>query len=98
MFVGLLMLFFKFYRFIFILIALEFLIISLFVKFFSTIGNIIFFYFMCFSVISRILGMVIIVGNIKYYGNDKCVFCRFKLNCKLLIFKIKNFIYKCLKR
>lgn len=68
------MLFFKWHRFIFILIALEFMIIRLFIKFIGLLTEIMFFYFMCFSVISRILGMVIMVGGIKFYGNDQCIF------------------------
>jgi len=65
---------------IFILISLEFLILSLFIILSVDLNDIIFFYFMCFSVISRILGIIIIVGNIKYYGNDNCIFYRFKLS------------------
>uniref|UniRef100_A0AC35UI94 NADH dehydrogenase subunit 4L n=1 Tax=Rhabditophanes sp. KR3021 TaxID=114890 RepID=A0AC35UI94_9BILA len=34
----------------------------------------IFFYFICFSVISSVLGIVLIVGQIKYYGSDLSVF------------------------
>ena len=52
---------------------------SLFVKLIGVISGIIFFYFMCFSVISRILGMVIMVGCMKFYGDDYCIYCRFKL-------------------
>ena len=43
-------------------------------KFMGLLTEIIFFYFMCFSVISRILGMVVMVGGIKFYGNDQCIF------------------------
>ena len=68
------MLFFKWYRFIFILISLEFIIISLFIKFRGILTEIMFFYFMCFSVISSILGIVVMVGGIKFYGNDQCIF------------------------
>lgn len=74
------MLFFKWQRFIFILISLEFIIISLFIKFIGCLRGIIFFYFICFSVISRILGIIIIVGGIKFYGGDQCIFYRFKLS------------------
>ena len=68
------MFFFKWHRLIFILISLEFLMISLFVKYSTFFSEMIFFYFMCFSVISRILGMVIMVGNVKFFGNDHCIF------------------------
>lgn len=68
------MLFFKWHRIIFILISLEFLIINLFVNFSLELTEIIFFYFICFSVISRILGIITMVGNIKFYGNDQCIY------------------------
>lgn len=73
------MLFFKWYRFIFVLIALEFLIISVFLKFFSVFGGMLFFFFMCHSVVSSILGVVIMVGRVKFFGNDKRIFYRYKL-------------------
>nr|NP_851324.1 NADH dehydrogenase subunit 4L [Cooperia oncophora]AAO91753.1 NADH dehydrogenase subunit 4L [Cooperia oncophora] len=74
MFVSLMMFLFKWYRFIFILIALEFLMMSLFVSFMNNIVEMMFFYFMCFSVISSIVGMVIMVTSVKFYGNDYCIY------------------------
>nr|NP_579957.2 NADH dehydrogenase subunit 4L [Necator americanus]CAD10442.2 NADH dehydrogenase subunit 4L [Necator americanus] len=74
LFISLFMLFFKWYRFIFILISLEFMMMSLFIKFSGILTEIMFFYFMCFSVISSILGMVVMVGGMKFYGNDQCIF------------------------
>uniref|UniRef100_A0A0K0D1B9 Ovule protein n=1 Tax=Angiostrongylus cantonensis TaxID=6313 RepID=A0A0K0D1B9_ANGCA len=68
----LLMLIFKWYRFIFVLISLEFLMMRVF--------NGMVFFFMCHSVISRILGVVIMVGGVKFYGSDLRIFCRFKLS------------------
>ena len=47
---------------------------SLFIKFRGILTEIMFFYFMCFSVISSILGIVVMVGGIKFYGNDQCIF------------------------
>lgn len=73
------MLFFKWFRLIFILISLEFLIISLFFLFSNMFTEIMFFYFICFSVISRILGILVIVSSIKFFGNDYCIFYRCKL-------------------
>ncbi|VDP50610.1 unnamed protein product [Heligmosomoides polygyrus] len=55
-------------------IRLLMLFFNLFVKLMSVVSGIIFFYFMCFSVISRILGIVIIVGCIKFYGDDYCIY------------------------
>lgn len=74
LFVRLFIFLFKWQRLIFVLISLEFIILSLFYKFCYILSEIIFFYFMCFSVISSILGIVVIVGNIKFYGNDNCIF------------------------
>lgn len=74
LFVRLFMFLFKWQRLIFVLISLEFMMLRLFYKFCCILSEIIFFYFMCFSVISSILGIVVIVGNIKFYGNDNCIF------------------------
>nr|WKT13323.1 NADH dehydrogenase subunit 4L [Angiostrongylus cantonensis]WKT13335.1 NADH dehydrogenase subunit 4L [Angiostrongylus cantonensis]WKT13347.1 NADH dehydrogenase subunit 4L [Angiostrongylus cantonensis] len=73
-FVSLLMLIFKWYRFIFVLISLEFLMMSVFVKFFEVFNSMVFFFFMCHSVISSILGVVIMVGGVKFYGSDLSIF------------------------
>nr|YP_009391042.1 NADH dehydrogenase subunit 4L [Caenorhabditis wallacei]ARV88307.1 NADH dehydrogenase subunit 4L [Caenorhabditis wallacei] len=74
LFVSLFMFIFKWQRLIFVLISLEFLMLSLFLKFSYLIGEMMFFYFMCFSVISSILGMVVMVGNMKFFGSDNCIF------------------------
>nr|YP_003097102.1 NADH dehydrogenase subunit 4L [Angiostrongylus cantonensis]ACT88785.1 NADH dehydrogenase subunit 4L [Angiostrongylus cantonensis] len=73
-FVSLLMLIFKWYRFIFVLISLEFLMMSVFVKFFEVFNGMMFFFFMCHSVVSSISGVVIMVGGVKFYGSDLSVF------------------------
>nr|ADC80327.1 NADH dehydrogenase subunit 4L [Pristionchus pacificus]AFE00462.1 NADH dehydrogenase subunit 4L [Pristionchus pacificus]AFE00464.1 NADH dehydrogenase subunit 4L [Pristionchus pacificus]AFE00552.1 NADH dehydrogenase subunit 4L [Pristionchus pacificus]AFE00554.1 NADH dehydrogenase subunit 4L [Pristionchus pacificus] len=74
LFISMFMLFFKWHRFIFILISLEFLMLSLFLSLSTSLSEMMFFYFMCFSVISSILGMVVMVGNMKFYGSDQCIF------------------------
>nr|YP_009027246.1 NADH dehydrogenase subunit 4L [Contracaecum osculatum]AEK49093.1 NADH dehydrogenase subunit 4L [Contracaecum osculatum A sensu Nascetti et al. (1993)]AEK49098.1 NADH dehydrogenase subunit 4L [Contracaecum osculatum B sensu Nascetti et al. (1993)]AEK49103.1 NADH dehydrogenase subunit 4L [Contracaecum osculatum C sensu Nascetti et al. (1993)]AEK49094.1 NADH dehydrogenase subunit 4L [Contracaecum osculatum A sensu Nascetti et al. (1993)]AEK49095.1 NADH dehydrogenase subunit 4L [Contracaecum os len=74
MFISSLSLFFKWQRLIFILISLEFIVMSLFIYFSGCLNEMMFFYFMCFSVISSVLGMVIMVGNMKFYGSDLCLF------------------------
>lgn len=53
--------------------------IGLFFYFSFFLSEIMFFYFMCFRVVSSVLGMVIIVGRIKFFGNDHCLFYRIKL-------------------
>nr|AFE00706.1 NADH dehydrogenase subunit 4L [Pristionchus pacificus]AFE00708.1 NADH dehydrogenase subunit 4L [Pristionchus pacificus]AFE00710.1 NADH dehydrogenase subunit 4L [Pristionchus pacificus]AFE00716.1 NADH dehydrogenase subunit 4L [Pristionchus pacificus]AFE00718.1 NADH dehydrogenase subunit 4L [Pristionchus pacificus] len=74
LFISMFMLFFKWQRFIFILISLEFLMLSLFLSLSTVLSEMMFFYFMCFSVISSILGMVVMVGDMKIYGSDQCIF------------------------
>nr|YP_009113347.1 NADH dehydrogenase subunit 4L [Anisakis berlandi]YP_009355301.1 NADH dehydrogenase subunit 4L [Anisakis pegreffii]YP_537101.1 NADH dehydrogenase subunit 4L [Anisakis simplex]AAY43175.1 NADH dehydrogenase subunit 4L [Anisakis simplex]AES86030.1 NADH dehydrogenase subunit 4L [Anisakis berlandi]AES86042.1 NADH dehydrogenase subunit 4L [Anisakis simplex]AES86054.1 NADH dehydrogenase subunit 4L [Anisakis simplex]AES86066.1 NADH dehydrogenase subunit 4L [Anisakis simplex] len=74
MFISSLSLFFKWQRLIFILISLEFIVMSLFIYFSTVLNEMMFFYFMCFSVISSVLGMIVMVGNMKFYGSDQCLF------------------------
>nr|YP_009243355.1 NADH dehydrogenase subunit 4L [Heterakis gallinarum]AMR36322.1 NADH dehydrogenase subunit 4L [Heterakis gallinarum] len=64
----------KWQRFIFILIALEFLMMSLFYFFSMSVGEMMFFYFMCVAVISSVLGLMVMVVSVKYYGDDMCIF------------------------
>nr|YP_007024793.1 NADH dehydrogenase subunit 4L [Aelurostrongylus abstrusus]AFT65553.1 NADH dehydrogenase subunit 4L [Aelurostrongylus abstrusus] len=73
-FLSLLMLLFKWGRFIFVLISLEFLMMSIFVKFFGFFSGMMFFYFMCHSVVSSILGIVVMVSGMKFYGSDQSIF------------------------
>nr|ADD81882.1 NADH dehydrogenase subunit 4L [Anisakis simplex] len=73
MFISSLSLFFKWQRLIFILISLEFIVMSLFIYFSMVLNEMMFFYFMCFSVISSVLGMIVMVGNMKFYGSDQCL-------------------------
>uniref|UniRef100_A0AC34QBI1 NADH dehydrogenase subunit 4L n=1 Tax=Panagrolaimus sp. JU765 TaxID=591449 RepID=A0AC34QBI1_9BILA len=54
------------------------------------LGGLIYFFFIRFSVISRVIGIVLIVGGVKYFGSDLRVFYRFKLSLKLLVFKTEN--------
>nr|YP_009243343.1 NADH dehydrogenase subunit 4L [Heterakis beramporia]AMR36310.1 NADH dehydrogenase subunit 4L [Heterakis beramporia] len=64
----------KWQRFIFILIALEFLMMSLFYFFAMSVGEMMFFYFMCVGVISSVLGLLVMIVSVKYYGDDMCIF------------------------
>jgi len=45
----------------------------------SILSPIYFFYFMSFTVISSVLGIIIIVGRLKYFGQDKSVYYEYKL-------------------
>nr|YP_001795395.1 NADH dehydrogenase subunit 4L [Toxocara malaysiensis]CAL80808.1 NADH dehydrogenase subunit 4L [Toxocara malaysiensis] len=73
-FISFLSLFFKWQRLMFILISLEFIVMSLFIYFAGVFNEMMFFYFMCFSVVSSVLGLVLVVGNMKFYGSDQCLF------------------------
>nr|YP_008145665.1 NADH dehydrogenase subunit 4L [Ascaridia galli]AGI96018.1 NADH dehydrogenase subunit 4L [Ascaridia galli]WEB60581.1 NADH dehydrogenase subunit 4L [Ascaridia galli] len=64
----------KWQRFIFILIALEFMMMSLFYFFSMGVSEMMFFYFMCMGVISSILGLLVMIFSVKCYGNDMCIF------------------------
>nr|ACF06384.1 NADH dehydrogenase subunit 4L [Toxocara canis] len=74
MFISFLSLFFKWQRLMFILVSLEFIVMSLFIYFSGVLNEMMFFYFMCFSVVSSVLGLVLVVGNMKFYGSDQCLF------------------------
>nr|YP_010878798.1 NADH dehydrogenase subunit 4L [Gnathostoma binucleatum]WHE41121.1 NADH dehydrogenase subunit 4L [Gnathostoma binucleatum] len=65
---------FKWVRLIFFLISLEFLMLSLFCDYSFILGEVGFFYFMVFSVVSSVLGMVLMVSNVKFFGSDYSVF------------------------
>ena len=54
--------------------------ICVFLKFMFFFTGILFFFFMCYSVVSRILGVVVMVGGIKFFGRDQRIFYRFKLS------------------
>nr|BAV78629.1 NADH dehydrogenase subunit 4L [Panagrellus redivivus] len=74
LFFSLLSFLFKWQRFIFILISLEFLVLSLFYFYSGILFSLNFFLFMSFTVISSVMGMVLMVGLVKFYGTDKCLF------------------------
>lgn len=65
---------FKWSRLIFFLIGLEFLVLRLFFEFCGFLGGLMFLYFLCFGVISRVLGLVVLVGRIKFFGSDLRLF------------------------
>nr|YP_009186367.1 NADH dehydrogenase subunit 4L [Strongyloides ratti]BAT21195.1 NADH dehydrogenase subunit 4L [Strongyloides ratti] len=73
-FISLFSIFFKWSRFIFILISFEFFILGIFYYFSFFFSPLIFFYFICFSVVSSVSGIVVLVYMLKFYGSDCCVF------------------------
>nr|YP_010487911.1 NADH dehydrogenase subunit 4L [Strongyloides vituli]UWI71779.1 NADH dehydrogenase subunit 4L [Strongyloides vituli] len=73
-FFSLLTFWYKGNRFIFVLIGIEFLVMNVFFilgYLFSAMG---FFIVLCMSVVSSVLGLVLMVTLIKFYGNDNCLF------------------------
>lgn len=43
-------------------------------------------FFLCFGVVSRLLGLVMVVGSVYNYGDDGCVFWGLSLSVKFRIF------------
>nr|YP_010286276.1 NADH dehydrogenase subunit 4L [Aphelenchoides medicagus]UKS08879.1 NADH dehydrogenase subunit 4L [Aphelenchoides medicagus] len=74
LFISMLFFIFKNGRFIFLLISLEFLMMSLFFYFFNFLGSLMFFFFIVLSVVSSILGMLMMISLVKYFGSDKVIF------------------------
>lgn len=70
---------FKFSRFIYLLIFVEFLVLRVYfyLIFFC---NFIVFIFLCIRVLGRTTSLVILVGLVNSRGKDICLFYRFKLN------------------
>lgn len=67
------------------------MVLSLFLKFRYILNSYMFFYFICFTVISRVIGMVLMVGGVKFFGSDLRVFYRFKLSLNYRFSKPKIF-------
>nr|ALT55334.1 NADH dehydrogenase subunit 4L [Syphacia obvelata] len=72
--VSMLSLVFKWRRLLFILISFEFILISCFYVFSFSCGSLSMFFFICVSVISSLLGLVIVINSVFMYGNDLTVF------------------------
>nr|BCD52215.1 NADH dehydrogenase subunit 4L [Strongyloides procyonis] len=73
-FIGIFSIFFKFRRFIFILISFEFLMMGVFYFFSYFFSFFSFFYFLCFSVFCSLFGVVLMVYFVKFYGSDYVFF------------------------
>nr|YP_009026506.1 NADH dehydrogenase subunit 4L [Rhigonema thysanophora]AGZ90414.1 NADH dehydrogenase subunit 4l [Rhigonema thysanophora] len=74
LFVGFFFFMLKWSHFIFILIGLEFVMMGLFYYFSFFFTEIMFFYFMVFAVISSILGLLVMVSGVKFFGSDSTIF------------------------
>ena len=69
------------------LASCEFLVVGLFYVFSGVSSEIMFFHSIRFTVVARILGLIITIGNTRYYGWGLCGFYKFQLVRKLLAFK-----------
>nr|UWI71704.1 NADH dehydrogenase subunit 4L [Strongyloides fuelleborni fuelleborni]UWI71742.1 NADH dehydrogenase subunit 4L [Strongyloides fuelleborni fuelleborni]UWI71754.1 NADH dehydrogenase subunit 4L [Strongyloides fuelleborni fuelleborni] len=65
---------FKGNRMIYILIGIEFLVLNVFLFFSQLLSAMAFFVLLCFSVVSSVLGLVLLVVQIKSFGTDNCIF------------------------
>nr|BAV82688.1 NADH dehydrogenase subunit 4L [Dictyocaulus viviparus] len=73
-FFSLMIIFFKWERFIYVLIGLEFMMMSVFINYFNVFSPMMFFVFLCFSVMSSILGILVMINGVKVFGDDCCLF------------------------
>nr|YP_009442455.1 NADH dehydrogenase subunit 4L [Camallanus cotti]ATO58505.1 NADH dehydrogenase subunit 4L [Camallanus cotti] len=71
---GFMMIVFKFSRLIYVLIGFEFLVLGCFFLYCSFISEFMFFYFICFCVMSSIFGLLMMVGSMKFFGSDLAYF------------------------
>lgn len=65
---------FKWRRLLFVLMAFEFVLMRLFYSFCFVFGGLIMVFFLCFGVVSRLLGLSMVIGGVFVFGNDSCVF------------------------
>nr|AOP18694.1 NADH dehydrogenase subunit 4L [Dirofilaria repens] len=73
-FLSFLFLVFKYSRLIFVLIGIEFLFFSLLVYYVFFFESVFFFYFLCFGVVSSVVGLGVFFFCVKGYGFDKVMF------------------------
>lgn len=64
----------KSYRFIFVVLSLEIIIMGIFIYICPFLSEVMFFLLLTFSLISSVLSLLIMVYLITYYGNDCIIF------------------------
>jgi hypothetical protein len=74
LFFRLLIVFFKWNRIIFVLILLEFLLMNVYFNFSLVFFSLFLFGLLIMRVVSRVLGLVVILYLVKGYGGDKVLF------------------------
>lgn len=79
---------FKYDRFIFMLLGIEFLFYSLFVYYVFFFESLLFFYFVFFGVLSSLVGLVLFFFRVKYFGSDKVLFYFLELLSLILVFVV----------
>nr|QRZ60654.1 NADH dehydrogenase subunit 4L [Spirocerca lupi] len=65
---------FKYDRLIFLLLSIEFVFFSLIVWYVFFLESVLFFYFLCFGVVSSVSGLVIFFLSVLNWGFDKVMF------------------------
>nr|UUA64287.1 NADH dehydrogenase subunit 4L [Aspiculuris sp. PC-2022] len=73
-FLSFMSLVFKWRRLLFVLMAFEFILMSLFYSFCFVFGGLMMVFFLCFGVVSSLLGLAMVIGGVFVFGNDSCVF------------------------
>nr|YP_009178992.1 NADH dehydrogenase subunit 4L [Passalurus ambiguus]ALJ93256.1 NADH dehydrogenase subunit 4L [Passalurus ambiguus] len=73
-FVSFFSLFFKWRRLLFVLISFEFILIGFFFVYSFVFGGMMMLFFICFSVITSLFGLVVVLVNVFVFGSDLCLF------------------------
>nr|QXU74734.1 NADH dehydrogenase subunit 4L [Wellcomia compar] len=73
-FLSFLSLIFKWLRLLFILISFEFILMSCFFIFSFVNGGMAMVFFISVSVVTSLLGLIMIVNNVFFFGSDMVVF------------------------
>nr|YP_010618318.1 NADH dehydrogenase subunit 4L [Clavinema parasiluri]WAX01696.1 NADH dehydrogenase subunit 4L [Clavinema parasiluri] len=74
MIIGLLMLLMKWNRLFYVLLSFEFMMMDLFFWLSFIVGESFYFCFICFCVIISILGLLVLVSLLKFFGSDSSFF------------------------
>lgn len=73
-FLSFISLVFKWRRLFFVLISFEFILLRFFYVYSFVVGGLMMVFFVCFRVISSLLGLVVVVRGIFVCGDDLCLF------------------------
>nr|WAX01712.1 NADH dehydrogenase subunit 4L [Philometra sp. HZ-2022] len=74
MFIGFMMLMMKQNHLFYVLLSFEFMMIDLFFWLSFVVSESFYFCFICFCVMVSILGLLMLVSLLKYYGSDKSLY------------------------